>query len=198
MVESGAAQANVATLPGVEDVVKVRHYPAGEQARELKAGYFLLTHGKGTISKLIRFGQGWRFRGKKRPYAYWNHAALVLDDDGRIAEALTKGVLEQKLEKYKDVDYYLVQVDASPEDREHVVRFAESVLEARYRYSWIEIVTLALAALTASKYVVGKVGTAICSGFVSSALVRTGEIFPVPPDYMTPADLAMHYDVRPE
>jgi hypothetical protein len=37
------------------------------------------------------------------------------------------------------------------------------------------------------------VGTAICSGFVAEALVRTGVIFEKPPSHMMPADLAKKY-----
>jgi hypothetical protein len=38
--------------------------------------------------------------------------------------------------------------------------------------------------------VFGLVGTAICSGFVAEALVRTGVIFEKPPSHMMPSDLA--------
>jgi hypothetical protein len=36
----------------------------------------------------------------------------------------------------------------------------------------------------------GFVGTAICSGFVAKALVRTGVIFEKPPSHIMPSDIA--------
>ena len=60
----------------------------------MREGDFLLTHGKYTISRLIRFGQ--RLRYEER-YARWNHAALVLSKEGRIAEALSRGVVENDI-----------------------------------------------------------------------------------------------------
>ena len=73
--------------------------------------------------------------------------------------------------------------------------FAESVLSAPYRtqYGWLTIASIVLTLLTNSKLVFGMVGTAICSGFVAQALVRTGIIFDKPPSNMMPADLAQKY-----
>jgi hypothetical protein len=176
---------------------QVSLYPTGEQAEQLRGGYFLVTHGTHLMSRLIRFGQSLRFRGDRRGYAHWNHVALVLDEQGSLGEALSKGVVRTDITKYRGTDYYVVQVECSEEDRRQVLRFAQAVLDApsRTRYGWSTIASLALSQLTGSRFVFGAIGTAICSGFVSEALVRTGEIFPRPPAYMTPADLAEHYKV---
>jgi hypothetical protein len=90
-------------------------YPQNQEAEEMREGDFLLTHGNYTVSWLIRLGQ--RLRYEER-YARWNHAALVLSGEGRIAEALSMGVVENDISKYRGTDYYLVQLrDVSDEDR---------------------------------------------------------------------------------
>jgi hypothetical protein len=178
--------------------VAVTLYPEGFEAAKLQGGYVVLTHGTHLMSRLIRVGQGLRFRGDRRRYARWNHAALVLDADGNLGEALSLGVVRTNISKYKGTDYYLVEADCSSEDRAQVLAFANAVLDApeRTRYGWWTIASLAVSQLTGSRFVFGRIGTAICSGFVAEAQVRTGAIFPRPPAYMTPADLAAHYGVE--
>lgn len=180
--------------------VQVVLNPSGVDATGLRGGYFLVTHGTHLMSRLIRFGQALRFRGDRRRFAHWNHVALVLDSAGNLGEALAEGVVQTTIDKYHGTDYYVVEVEMSDEDREQVLAFARSVLEAQERtgYGWWMIVSLAVAQLTGSRFVFGRIGTAICSGFVSEALTRTGAIFERPPAHMTPADLAEHYGVGVE
>jgi uncharacterized protein YycO len=176
----------------------VEFYPENQEAEEMREGDFLLTHGKYPVSWLIRLGQ--RLRYEKR-YARWNHAALVLSKNGRIAEALSMGVVENDISKYQGTDYYLVRLrNVSDEDRRQMMDFAKSVLSAPYRtqYGWLTIVSIILTLLTSSELVIGMVGTAICSGFVAEALVRTGIIFDKPPSHMMPADLAKKYLSAPQ
>lgn len=161
----------------------------------MQTGDFILTHGDHLASKLIRIGQRFRFRGDRRRFAKWNHAALVLDSEGNLAEALTKGVQRTHISRYAEGSYTLISTSASPEDQAQIAYFAESVLAARTRYGFVTIIGLFFTLLFGSKIVLGKIGTAICSGFVSEALTRAGAIFDRPPSYMTPADLAEHYDV---
>ncbi len=171
----------------------VEFYPKDREAEGMREGDFLLTHDKNIIGWVVRFGQ--RLRYEER-YARWNHAVLVLSEDGRIAEALSMGVVEDHISKYQGEDYYLVRLrDVSDEDRKQMVAFAESVLKAPYRtrYGWPTLTSIVLTLLTNSRWVFGRVDTAICSGFVAEALVRTGAIFEKPPSHMMPADLAKEY-----
>jgi len=171
----------------------VEFYPKNREAETMRGGDFLLTHGDYVISQLIRFGQ--RLRHEER-YARWNHAVLVLSEDGRIAEALSRGVEENNISDYEGKDYYLVRLQGvSDEDRAQMITFARSVLDSpdRTEYGWLTIASIVLTLLTSSKFVFGMVGTAICSGFVAEALVRTGVIFDKPPSHMMPADLASKY-----
>lgn len=175
----------------------VEYYPAGQSADELKTGYIVLTHGVQWTSKLIRFGQRLRFRGGRRAFARWNHVALVLDAEGNLAEALAQGVVETNVSKYEGTDFHLVRVECEQLDRDEIEAFAASVLDSPHRtkYGWLTIASLFFTLTLGSTIMFGKIGTAICSGFASEALVRAGEIFPRPPAYMMPADVAEHFGV---
>ena len=171
--------------------------PAGQTARTALPGDFILTHGDHWTSKMIRWGQKREWTGEREKYASWNHAALVVDYGATVAEALSQGVVASSLSKYQDRDYTLVRVEMPDTDRSQVLRFANSVLDARWRYSYTTIAQLALTLALRSggqQWTIGKVGTAICSGFVSEALVRAGFIWPVPPAFMMPAHLAEYFD----
>jgi hypothetical protein len=173
--------------------ITTEFYPENQTAEEMHEGDFLLTRGDYLVSRLIRFGQ--RLRHEER-YAQWNHAVLVLSKDGRIAEALSKGVVENHISKYHGKRYYLVRLQGvRDEDRNQMMAFAASVLESsdRTEYGWLTIASIILTLLTSSRLVFGMAGTAICSGFVAEALVRTGIIFDKPPSHMMPADLAKKY-----
>lgn len=180
-----------------DPLATVEYFPEGESAGDLKTGYIVLTHGVQWTSKLIRFGQRLRFRGARRPFARWNHVALVLDAEGNLAEALAQGVVRTNISKYAGTDYHLVRVECAHLDREEIGRFASVVLDAPHRtkYGWVTIASLFFTLAVGSTIMFGKIGTAICSGFASEALVRAGEIFPRPPAYMMPADVAEHFGV---
>src|SRR5262245_56939346 len=70
----------------------VEAFAPGVPATDFQPGGFILTHGNAWTSKIIRFGQRLRIHGDDRKYAYWNHAALIVNDDGALVEALGAGV----------------------------------------------------------------------------------------------------------
>jgi len=183
--------------PG-HSTVSIERFGPGESADDLRTGYIVLTHGDHWTSKLIRFGQRLRFRGARRKYARWNHVALVLNAEGKIAEALSQGVVEEDISKYEGTDYHLVRVECEQIDRDEVARFADAVLKSKHRtkYGWLTIASLFFTLALGSTIMFGKIGTAICSGFASEALTRTGAIFDRPPAYMMPADVAEHFKVK--
>jgi uncharacterized protein YycO len=162
----------------------------------MQPGDFIFVESRSIYGKLVSFGQRFRFRGDRRKYARWNHVALVVDRNGYIAEAISDGVIKSHIDtRYHKSQYLVVNMDINDEDRDQIVDYAESVLEARTTYDWLMIVCLAVSFITGSKIVLGKKGSAICSGFVSEALTRAGEVFDRPPSYMSPADLAEHFDI---
>lgn len=173
----------------------VERFGPGDQIGVTRPGDFLLTHDIAWTSRLIRFGQRRRFRGRDGKYARWNHAALFVDERGTIVEALNGGVCRTHVSKYAKTEYHVVRIEASAEDRAEAARFAESCVGLPYGRSTIASIALSLA--TGTAFAFGFDGQHICSGLVARALERTQIIFPRAPMHMMPADLARHFRVEP-
>jgi hypothetical protein len=156
-------------------------------------GDIILTEiqGQGWISKAVKIGAMMRY-GRKSKFVKYSHVALVIDDDGYLIEALSDGVRLTHISKYNGLFYVHIPTGAfmSQEDREQVVNFAKSVLDARTKYGWLTIVCLGIYCLTGGNFVFQRAGTAICSGLVCDALTRSDWIWPRPPFAMMPADIA--------
>jgi hypothetical protein len=178
------------------DSVGAESFEPGREAAAWVPGDFLLTHGSSFYSRLIRFGQGLRIHGEDRAYTYWNHAALVAGHDGELIEALGEGVVRTHVSRYKECEYTVVHLDATPEDRAQVVAFARWVTDGTPRYGWAAIVSISLTLLTGGKFSFFVDGQFICSGLVARALERTDAIFNRSPSHVMPADLAKYFQVR--
>ncbi len=177
--------------------VSVTEHPPGNRATDLQIGDFLLTGVKQTniFSRAIKLG-AW-LRRYDKAYRRFSHAALVIDPDGTLAEALSNGVHRSPISKYDEPNYRIVRTHVSELDQAQVLAFAKSVLEARENgYGYPTIAGLALYCLTGAPFCIETAGTAICSGFVCDALTRAGFIWKRPPFAMMPADLAKAFDVR--
>jgi uncharacterized protein YycO len=179
---------------------QVTQYCPGEKAApdEYEPGDFILTHGSHLTSRLIRFGQGIRFRGDDRKYTWWSHAALIRRKNGDLIEAINAGVIETNISRYDKTEYYLVHLEdslATKHDREQAVKFAEASLGQKYSY--IMVASIFFSLLTGAKFAIGYDGQAICSGLVSRALERSSAIFDRTPSHMLPADLARMFKVEP-
>lgn len=161
--------------------------------RPPKPGDFILTHGPDWSSALIRVGQRLRFRGEDSKYAYWNHAAQLIDSDLNLVEALGGGVEAGNLAKYFGTDYHLIRIDADDGDRQEVVNYAQSCVGAKYGY--LTIVSLFFTCITGGKFAFGIDGEHICSGLVARAQERTKAVFNRDPEHVMPADLAKYYRV---
>jgi hypothetical protein len=186
-----------ATAPAeVETGPQVTVAPKGVTAEAPQIGDFILTGVKaqGIVSLAIKLG-AW-LRRYEKPFRRFSHTALVIDDEGTLAEAVAKGVVRTPLSHYHDDDYVLVRAGVDEHDQKQVVEFAEAVLAARTKYGFLTFVGLAIYCLTGAQLCIQKAGTAICSGFASDALTRAGFIWPRPPYAMMPADLAKYFDVR--
>jgi hypothetical protein len=155
-------------------------------------GDFILTHGFYFFSRLIQFGQALRYPLR---YAYYNHAALVIEDDGTLAEALSRGVVRTHISAYDERFYYHVPTGwlATPHDREQIRAFACDVLAKRERYGWLTLASVSVALLTGSTIQFARNGTAICSGFVAEALRPAGYNWAKSAPFMLPADLAKEF-----
>jgi hypothetical protein len=177
--------------------LSVEHYPEGKAITQFEPGDFILTHGHGFFSGMIRFGEALRVHGedKEYDYSYWNHAALIATSDGGLIEATGRGVKPAKLSDYTPRDVQLVRIQATEADRREVVAFAEWVLKSRASYNWPTIASIALTVLTGCKLAFFVDGEFICSGLVARALERTTAVFNLDPVHITPADLAKYYGV---
>ena len=176
---------------------QVEFVAPGEDAQNPLPGDFILTHARGWQSSLIRFGQRLRFRGENRRFAYWSHAAMIVDADGTIVEAEMPRVLKRNLSVYRDIEYHLIRIglSADDEDRRQAARFALKCVDQEY--DLLTVLSVAISVLTGAKVSFGFEAHKTCSGLVARALERSWAIFDREPSRILPADLARHYAVEP-
>jgi hypothetical protein len=74
---------------------------------------FLLTHSSGVYGGLIRFGEALRYWGKDKIFAHWSHAAIFVDEDGNIIEALGSGVQKRNISVYGGTEYVIVHLPST-------------------------------------------------------------------------------------
>jgi len=178
----------------------IKRYGPGEEAKigEYKKGDFILTHSDSFYGWLIRFGQRLRYWGKDRKYTRWNHAAIIISDDGDLMEALSNGVVKTKISHYKDTEYHLISLGAEisdNRDRTQEVSFADASWHESY--GWLTIVSIAFGLITGCKITFGVEGQTICSGLVARCLERTSVIIYSNSANVTPAALAKYFNVLP-
>lgn len=178
-----------------QEQTQVRRFGPSETALDLLPGDFILTHGSSWMGRLIRVGGRLRFRGPDRKYTRWNHTALLVDTDGGLIEADEGGVHRAQLSKYAAVEYYLVRIQASNEERAHAVQFAEWSLHQSF--GWLNIISVALSLVTGIKLDFGLGNQETCSSLVARALEHAGKILETEPTRAMPADLAKQYHVEP-
>lgn len=174
---------------------QIRRFGPGESALDLLPGDFILTHGSSSMGKVIRVGERLRFRGPDRKYTRWNHVALLVDSEGGLIEADEGGVHRAQLSKYAAVEYYLVRIQASDEERAHAVQFADWSLHQSF--GWLNIISIALSLMTGVKLDIGLGNQETCSSLVARALEHAGKIMETDPARAMPADLAKQYHVEP-
>ena len=68
--------------------------------KKFDRGDFVLVAGTHFNSRLIRFGQKLRIHGSDRRHLRWTHAALIVDRDGSLIEAVGTGVRRWHLDRY--------------------------------------------------------------------------------------------------
>jgi hypothetical protein len=168
-------------------------YAAGEQPKKYKAGDFILVSQNLFWSKVIKFGQAIRYRGKMKPYAHWNHAAIIVDEKGTLIEAVGRGVVYGHIDEYKDIEYYYVSSKLNDQSGEQSVSAAKSFLNDKY--GWFTIASIAIDLLTGIKLQFTKKNTMICSAVVGMSLWAGGYVFDSNPYQMMPADLAAAFNV---
>lgn len=186
-----AALEAVATKP----TATIECYASGKEPLAVTPGDFILTHGHGLGSWLIRFGQAIRIHGDDRKCTYWNHAALVVSEQGDLVEAIAhRGVVRSHLSDYRPRDYAVARPDREI-GREYAVAFANG--RVGLRYGSLTILSIVLTLLTGAKLSFYVTDQYICSQLVARALERLGYGFVRPPEHIAPADLAKIFNVEP-
>jgi hypothetical protein len=175
--------------------VAVSHYPPGEAPDVLVPGDFSLhrassdkSRGGATtaLGKLIQAGERVRFGNSD--FARWTHSTLIVSAEGEIVEAIESGVTEDNIEKYRNSDYMIVHVTATPEQRALACGFART--RVGDEYGILNFIGLALQSLFGWTLSVHLGGQYICSGLVSRATEKYIEGYPRTPEDMMPGDLA--------
>jgi len=177
-------------------VVTVERYGPAEEATDFTPGDFLLTHRHNPIAQLISVGEKRRFRGADAVYAHWSHCALVVDKDGALVEAESRGVLRSPIAGYKANEYHLVRLgpEFGNEQRQLSVAYAEAQVGKGFGY--FALVGAALFLVTGLPFHLMRRGHQICSGLVVHALQQGGLLPGVDPALALPADLAKIFNVR--
>jgi hypothetical protein len=144
--------------------------------------------------------------GFRSPVKTWfSHSFIVhhVDADGTvcITEAHASGVHTARLH-YRPGDYVWLQTStllAGPDDEEEMRALLDSVTAARWRYDYGTFAGLAVYCITGAFLAPAGVGTAICSGLTSEALVRGRAIWPLTAYRMMPQqqhDFALEHGIR--
>jgi hypothetical protein len=168
-------------------------YEAGQDPVKYVPGDFILVSTVGILAKFIRLGQFLRYHGKMKPFSHWNHAAMVVDEDGTIIEAVGRGVVYGNISEYKDVEYYYVSTKLNKQSRDQVVAACKSFLKDKYAF--LTIASIAIELVTGIKLQFTNSNTMICSAVVAQSLWGGGVIFDRNPYQMMPADLAAAFEV---
>jgi uncharacterized protein YycO len=168
-------------------------YAAGQDPIKYVPGDFILVSTTGILAKFIQFGQFFRYHGKMKPYSHWNHAAMVIDEDGTIVEAVGRGVVTSHISDYTNVEYYYVTTKLNKQSRDQTVAACKSFIKDKYGF--LTILSIALELSTGIKMQFTNDNTMICSAVVAQSLWAGGVVFDRNPYQMMPADLAAAFNI---
>jgi hypothetical protein len=185
--------------PGAAHTVGLStRYPPGLEPSSWTPGDFLVVHSESWHNKVVQWAQRQAAHGEERRFAYWDHTALVVSDDGEIVESISsQGVTRSRAVQYLFSDYHVVHIEATDEVRRLVVEYADWTIDQGTRYGWWSVVGIACMIVSRGRFTFEIPGQEICSGIVARAMERAGALFRTTPSHVTPADLARFYGVEP-
>lgn len=127
-------------------VISIEEHRPGMRAEPLNPGDLLFVEGQGVVGKLIKFAQDLRMESE---YAEKSHVAISRGGD-QLQEALAFGVEVNPLEKYDNFTYTIVRFNFTPEAKDNIMNFLNSVLEAPYRrkYGYVTVASIFLTYIT--------------------------------------------------
>ena len=166
-------------------------FKPGVEATGLKPGDMVLTHRSGIIPRLIRLAEG---RHYGPDLAHWSHCALIVEPDGTLVEAETRGVLRSPLSKYKPAQYSVVRLSGrmSPEGSARAAAYAQA--QVGKAFGFLVMFSLTVWLLTGKRLQFQREDHQICSGLVAHALQEGGLDVGGDPTFTLPADLAKRFD----
>lgn len=148
-----------------------------------KPGDIILCHSSGILGKLIRIGE--RIRDPRKS-AKWNHAAVVLDNNGSIMEALKHGISLGNISAYPD--HEVISNNFTQPQVEDLLRYAKAMQGVPYGYLTIISIALDLLLPFIAHFRSGK--TLICSEFAAKTWEHAGWICPkIDTSHVMPSDL---------
>jgi len=171
-----------------------KYYPVGQAVIDFSPGDFIIVETSGFAAKTIRFGQWLRYHGKKKPFAKWNHAAIIIDDKGSLIEARPTGVSYGHISEYLNDKVYVVKTNFNEQSAEQAIAAAKSYVNDGY--GWFTILSIMIELVTGIKLQLSYNRSVVCSGLVAMCLWAGGVIFDANPLQMMPADLAATFKVE--
>lgn len=165
-------------------------YRAGELPPKgmLRPGDLLLVHGDYPISRFIQLCTS----------SYWNHVAVVLDEEGHITEALGRGIVRGNIAEWKHSVFAVVSPsELTDEQRIEVVEHALWVVGEGWEYDKVTFVGMGLFWVSNGRFMLSTgAKAAICSGHAADCYHAAGVKFPKKICYfMTPKDIAERFEV---
>ena len=145
------------------------------------------------LGNLIMAGE--RARYGDSDYARWTHSALIVAEDGHVAEALSEGVrLTDGAKKYVKTETLIVSPAVPPGDprRAYAVRFA--LAQVGTKYDKLDFAALAGSLLFGVDLSLHSDSRFICSGLCARATESYTESgYQYPSEAMMPADLGDYW-----
>jgi hypothetical protein len=159
----------------------------------MQAGDIVFVRGHGFVSSVIRWAQRRRYPEK---YACWTHVAIVLNNDGTVAEALTRhGLVQRNIFRdwNPDTEYEIVSPFSTYDMRCTMVELLRQMLSEREAYDWFDILSVGLSLMTGCRITFGLASHQICSGAAAVVLIACGYPF-FNPSRVPPAGVRMALD----
>lgn len=170
-----------------------RFYGPGESCSDSQPGDLVLVRHTGFTAAGIRFFER---RSVPKEFAWCNHACIVLDGgpDAHVVQEEAKGATVSYLDELNAVEYAVVNMRMTREQRSAVVAFARwSIGDG---YGFLSIPADAVNAMTGAQIGLALGNRMVCSTAASRALERGGYIPARSPYAQAPAHLAQDFGVK--
>jgi hypothetical protein len=124
-------------------------------------------------------------------WANLTHSFCIVDDKGSIVEALSEGMMLNHISKYKNADFWIIHVEATPEQRQ--LGASRVMRQLGLKYDFLAFVSEGMLCFgwPISIRTINRVF--ICSALVCFMALAYVVSFPRPFDLMTPCEIGMYF-----